>query len=83
MACDPKLTRTTRTRTNKDVDLTASRTRTAPCPDRMHLRLKRRFYLKVGGCSGVILVQKSVYSMVSKSPTTSKIFPSRIRMYHV
>lgn len=33
--------------------------------------------------SGVILVQKSVYSMVSKSPTTSKICPSRIRMYHV
>jgi hypothetical protein len=35
------------------------------------------------GYSGVILVQKSVYSMVSKSPTTSKIFPSRIRIYHV
>ena len=33
--------------------------------------------------SGETLVQKSVYSMVSKNPTTSKIFPSRIRMYHV
>jgi hypothetical protein len=32
--------------------------------------------------SGVTLVQKSVYSMVSKNPTTSWICPSRIRMYH-
>ena len=44
---------------------------------------KTQILSQVGGCSGVILVQKSVYSRVSKSPTTSKIFPSRIRMYHV
>jgi len=42
-----------------------------------------RILSQVGGYSGVILVQKSVYSIVSKSPSMSKIFPSRIRMYHV